>query len=285
MKIILNALVATTLLFVACSKEGSLENSTSVLPGGNGGNGGGATGSRLVQIGSKVGADTITTNFTYDNAGRLTQFRQVGIFSGMPFSAALTFKRNAAGLITSTVNKNDALAQFGLDSVEAFHTYDAANSRYRYSISRITIFGDTETDSTSYTYTSGRLTSATVYTDDGSGYLPVSKVDFSYAGANLSEMKSYEWDDVSNAFVLEKTVTHEYDDKVNPVSFPTDALVTDMEIFYSANNAVKTTTVTTNPASTTVRLVTYTYNNNNRPLTAVSGNGNIVASRNNYIYQ
>lgn len=284
MRKILIALFATAVVLSACQKEPSFEDPNNIPGGGSGGN---TASVKLVRIGSRVGADTITSNYTYTASGSINSFSQSGVINGSLFTAEIRTVRNASNIITSTILKTNVLAQFGLDSIVNFHTYDAANSRYKYSISRITIFGSTETDSIVYTYdAAGKLASAIDYYDDGSGYAPYSKEEYTYTGANLSTTKSYSYDDVTNAFTLDQTETNEYDTKANPLSFPADAPILGMTVFYPANNSTKTTTVETSPPATTVRNIAYTYTTSNLPATAVSSGGSgAAASVNTYYYQ
>lgn len=282
MKKILIALSCIIVGLTACQKEPSFEDPNSIPAGG-----GGTIGTKLVRIGTRVGADSVTTDYTYTSANRLNSYSQSGVINGTFITADIRTVRNAASIITSTILKSNVLAQFGLDSIESFHTYDAANSRYKYSITSITVLGTTEVDSVIYNYdAAGKLVSAIDYYDDGSGsgYITYSKDEYTYSGTNLSEIRSYSYDEATSAYILEETVTREFDTKVNPLQFVADAPVLGMNIFYSANNPTKTTTIVTNPAGTTIRNIVYTYSSNNRPSTAVSSSGT-ASSTNTYYYQ
>jgi len=277
---------AIVLLFASCQKEGSFEDPTRT-PGGGTSGGGTTNSNRLVRIGIRLGTDSITTNFGYNASGSLVSFIQSGTVTGIPITAEAKYVRNAANIITSTVVKNEALAQFGLDSVEAFHTYDPANARYKHSISRITIFGETETDSIVFVYNAGKLAEAIDYYDEGtgSGYVPLTKETYAYSGSNLSQIKSYSYNDQTRSYDLDETINYEFDTKLNPMQFAAvDAPVTSMRLFYSANNALKTTTVQAGSSTPVVATVAYTYNTNNKPLTAISGSGT-VTSKSTYYYQ
>ena len=283
MKKILAAIAVVT-LFASCEKEGSIE-----IPGNRpatANNGGSSNGNRLYRIGTRFGSDSITTTYGYNTAGHLITFVQSGTVTGIPITAQVRYVRNAANIITSSIVKNEALAQFGLDSVESFHTYDAANSRYKHSISSITSFGDTETDSIVYVYNAGKLAAAIDYYDDGlgTGYVPLSKEEYTYTGANLTQIKSFYYDDTQNAFVLEETITYEHDLKINPAQFVADASVTSMRLYYSANNTIKATTLQSGTSTPVVGTTIFTYNAANKPITATSGSG-ASGSVSTYYYQ
>lgn len=273
---------AIVMLLASCQKEGSFEDPTRTP-----GSAATANSNRLFRIGSRVGTDSITTDYSYNSAGRLVAFSQKGIFNGIFITADVRFVRNAANIITSNVIKSNALMQFGLDSVEAFHAYDPANAKYKHSITRITTLGETETDSVVFVYNAGKLAAAIDYYDDGTGlgYVPYSKEEYAYNGANLSEIKLSYFNEATNAYELEQTVSYEYDAKPNPTQAPADAVVMGMALFYSANNYVKSTTVQANQPAPTVVTVAYTYNTSNQPQTATSSSGGAVTSRNSYYYQ
>ncbi|HUC80653.1 MAG TPA: hypothetical protein VMR70_07030 [Flavisolibacter sp.] len=273
MRKLLTALIACFVL-MSCQKEISADNLDN-LPGG--GNGGSPNGTKLVRIGVRTGGDSITTNFAYNNAGRLTKFSQAGTIGGTLITAQAQYVRNAAEVISKTIIKTNALTQFGLDSIEAFHTYDVANRRYKYSLSPITIAGNTATDSVVYVYTGDKLTSAIDYYDDGSGggYTPYSKEEYSYTGKNISQIKSYTYDESTRTYDLETTVNYEYDLKVNPISFPEDVPAISMLLYYSANNEVKKTVTDHLTGTTDVLTTAITYNNNNRPLSAVASSSGL----------
>ncbi len=279
MKTLVFLIVPCILFLFSCQKEISVETNSA------GGGGGSTAGNKLVRVVTRVGADSFNSVYTYTGANLINSFSQSGNFSGVPVTVEIRAVRNSANVITSTVFKSNVLSQFGLDSVTVNHIYDAASARYKYSISRITIFGFTDTDSAVYNYdASGKLSSGISYIDDGTGYRPSSKEEYTYSGANLANTKSYEWDDASNNFDLLENVTYEYDAKINPLSFPKDAPVLGMNIFYSANNPTKITTVETITPSTIIQTATYTYNANNRPVTATTSASGIT-NTNTYYYQ
>lgn len=266
-------------ILTSCQKEAEL-----VDPANPGGGANNPNGTQLVRIGSRVGADTLTTNITYTAAGRIHTFAQSGTVNGFAITASIRAVRNSFGVITSTVIKTNVLAQLGLDSVVVFHQYDAAASRYKYSVSTFVTAGVLQKDSTVFTYNgSGQLTMGVSYSDDGSGYEPDFKTEFTYNGANIATKKEYS-SDGTGGWDLDETVTHEYDTKTAPLSFPADAVVLDPEIFYSANNPVKSTTAAA--GTSVVRSISYVYNAANRPVTATtSGTGGAAGSTNTYTYQ
>ena len=261
----LTALSAGCLFLVSCQKEISLEPGTS-----------GTNGVRLYRIGTRLGTDSITTDYSYNNANSLTGYMQKGTYNGKAVDLEIRLIRNSSNLRTSVVTKSNLFSQFGVDSLVYYYGYDAATSRYQYARSTITAFGDTYTDSISYHYNgSGQLTSAVDWEDEGAGYVPYSKEEFTYSGANIATYKTYLYDDINNKFDLDSESSLEYDVKVNPLQSRADAVVLGMLDYYSANNEIKTTTISPDFPGPVTSTKTYTYNNQNKPVKGVVSSGGI----------
>lgn len=276
MKKLLAALSGIILLLTSCQKEVSLE------PNNSGGN----NGVRLTRVGVRSGADSITTDYLYNNSNKLMGYTQAGTIYSKPIDMQFKLLRNSNDIITSVVIKSSAFQQSGLDSIVVSYTYDVANSRYKYSLYTAIAPGDTYTDSISYHYNAaGQLTSAVSWEEDGTGYVPYYKDEFTYAGANIATNKSYTYNDVSGQFDLEATSSFEYDTKINPFRFSSvEAVALGMLDFYSANNDTKVTFVSPDFPRPIVTNKTYTYNGNNRPVKGVHTTGGASAIY-TYYYQ
>ncbi|HVK96808.1 MAG TPA: hypothetical protein VM368_03270 [Flavisolibacter sp.] len=274
MKNIVTALSALVTLFLfSCQKEVSTED-PNATPGG----GGSTTSTKLTRVVTKAGSDSITTAFTYNSANRISKITIDGASGGQKVDLRLTYERNAANIITKETYESSSLAQYFIDKIETIHTYDAAASRYRHSVTKVNLGIVIVRDSVVYTYDgSGKLTSLNEFLDDGSGYEPYAKEEYTYSGSNVATTKFYGFDDQVNNYVLDATETYEYDSKTNPVQFTADAIVLRTAIsyafFYSANNITKRTEVVTSPSATNVTTTTYTYNSSNRPATSTTTTG------------
>lgn len=278
-----NILIALGVLVTvtACQKETSLEK-TGTEPGTGGS--GNPVGTRLVQIGVRVGADTVTTDFGYNSANLLSRFTYTGTVSGQSADAQIRIIRNAANVINALVIKAEVYAAIGLDSVVTNVVHDAAKGQYKYTVANYKFMGIPASDSAVFNYdAAGKLQSIVNYHDDGSGYAPDSKEEYTSTGNNLASAKTYAFD--GSTFELEQTTNYDqYDNGVNPLQFQADAPVLGMASHYSANNIVRQTVISHASASSVTGTFTYTYNAANRPTRATSTNGAGTALT-TYVYQ
>lgn len=257
-KIWLAVAVVAMMTMTACQKE--TDDDGPVIP---------PAGTRLMKTVYKSGADSTVTNYTYNGGGSLSAFAVSGSSGGQPVDLRVTLVRNTSGIITKQVLKSNEFIALGIDSIATVVTYDAGNSRYRHAITSLSFFGFNFTDSLVFNYDAGgKLVSQIDYLDDGGGmgYQPVSKTEYTYSGNNVQSMKIYSYD--VGGYTLEETYTYEYDNKINPMKFSSDAPILGMAQYYSANNATKSTLVSVaDPTDNFVADVTYTYNTADRPLT------------------
>lgn len=277
--------VGLVIVLTACQKEADLNDPN----GTTGGSGTGtAAGVKLVRIGTRTGADSITTDFAYNAAVVLSNIHYAGTVNRQAIDAHIRIVRNASNLITTYVATSNIYAAVGLDSLVTSYVYDAAAGRYKYGLARYSYLGVSMADSTVFTYdASGRLVSGVSYSDDGSGrgYRLDSKTDYAYSGSNIATEKSYSYNGTS--YDLDESVSYDvYDAKANPLFFPNDAPVLGMATFYSASNPLKRTTTDNTGLSpvTSIANFTYTYNGSNFPVKAVSTDGTNT-SASTYYYQ
>jgi hypothetical protein len=271
--------VSGILLFLgSCSKEVSVENGNNTP-----GTGGGTNGTNLVRIGYRLGVDTMTTDYSYNSANFLNGITYSGTVGGHG-GLQTRIVRNASNIITSQVTKGPLFLVMGIDSFVATYAYDAAQSRYRYGVTRFSLLGLPVSDSVVYTYNSNnKLVSGISYYDDGTGYEIDSKEEITYNGSNIATVKQYTHD--GTGFELQTTTTFDqYDTRMNPLQFTADAPVLGMLFFYPANNVVKRTTTDHASGTTESGTIVYTYHTNNRPLKATSTQG-VGTSAATYYYQ
>jgi hypothetical protein len=288
MKKIALALTVFVVALTACQKEPSFENPNSTPGGGSsgGGSGSGTSGTKLVRMGTRTGTDSITLDFTYNNAGFISRMNYSGTVSGQAFTAQIRLVRNAANIITSLVSTSGFYAAIGVDSIVTNYVYDATASRYKYSVANYTYLGVQSSDSAVYAYdAAGRFVSGISYHNDGTGYEADTKSEYTYTGNNVATEKSYTYN--GSSFDLDESDSYDqYDSKTNPLLFPTDAPVLGITTFYPANNAVKKTVTdyTSGSAVSASATATYTYNTKNFPTYMVSSDGSST-STSTYYYQ
>ena len=269
-------LALCAILILSCQKEARPDGTTS--------NNGPATGTKLVRIGSRVGSDSITLDYSYNSANLITGITYAGTVSGQNAASQVVITRNSSNIITSYISKSAVYATIGIDSVRVTCVYDPSKSRYAYAVARFNFSGMPVADSTVFSYdASGKYIADVSYENAGFGYLPIAKDSIGYNGNNIAYMKSFTFN--GTGYDLDETeVYDQYDNKINPVSFPADAPVLGMTSYYSVNNVLKRTIIDYTTNSTSVGNFTYTYDANGRPLKAVSTNGTATASA-TYYYQ
>jgi hypothetical protein len=246
---------------------------------------GSGNGTRLIKAVDKSGTDSTVTIYGYNAAGKITSADFSGIDSGQAFDLSIRYVRNSSNIIQQQIVKSSDFSSLGIDSLVTYVRYDQGTNRYINAVSSFILFGLPLADSIVFQYDgSGRLVTEIDYTDVGFGYDPVTKKDYIYAGNNLATEKVYQYDFSSSTYSLEDSYTYEYDTKVNPLQFATDAPVLNLFPFYSANNVLKTTYVSSDPAYNFVMTEAYTYNSSNRPVTDISTTGSDVTTTTYYYH-
>lgn len=281
MRRILTALSIFSIFFLlSCQKESGFSNTGS----GTGG-GGSSTGTRLIKMVNKAGQDSAVSEFSYNSSNKITGFKASGIQSGQVIDLRLSYVRNSSGIIQKQILKSNDLNALGVDSIMTIINYDGANNQYKTAVSVVSIFSLNVRDSIVFQYDgTGKLVSEIDYTDAGVGYMPSTKTEYSFSGSNLAVEKIYTYNAGTSGFDLQETYTYLYDAKINPLQFPADAPILNMDPFYSANNITKTTLVAADPADNYVSNDTYTYNTANRPATSTNISGT-QSSTITYYYQ
>lgn len=264
-------LTAIVLLLASCQKEISDESGNQ--PGGGGNN----TGNLLYRMGIRSGADSITIDYNYNSAGRISNYKLLGTSGGSSIDETIDYTRNSSNIITQEVYKSSSLSSYGLSQILTNHVYDDASSTYKYSITKITSSLGSVADSIVYEYDGNkRLVRQIEYVNIGSGYVEDAKEEYTYIGNNVASYKFYGYNSQTGAFELDGTESYEYDDKTNPLLFTVDAVVlkqiSNLATFFSSNNYVRRTVVQPDGSSGSATR-TFTYNSNNRPTSSVSGSG------------
>jgi hypothetical protein len=278
MKLKLMTLSAMTLFLFSCQKETG------------GGNGGGTNNNTLLtKIVNKTGNDSTTTTFSYNSSQKLTQMRFDGEDdNGAPVDLIQNLVRNSANIVQRVVLKSNQFSQVGIDSIVYNMNYNAGSSRYTSRVAAIEIMGFTIMDSIAIIYDAGgRITSEIDYVGDPvSGYEQAAKTEYTYNGANLTSIKLYSFDATTNQFTLEQTNLFEYDSKTAPLILSTEGIAVGLPQFFSVNNYTKNTlTSATDPSLNDVETTTYTYNAQDKPLTAATTTQSGQNSTSRFYYQ
>jgi hypothetical protein len=267
-QILITLSILTTIFLFSCQKEGDFSN-------GNGGSGGGGTsGTLLVKTVSKTGSDSVVTVYTYNSNKKLINEKRVGMSAGIDEGNEYRYYRNASGIITRYVQINAVLATSGIDSVTTIVHYNASSSRYTSTVQEISLSGFSVLDSSVFVYdANGKVIRSDLYQSiplSGSGYDLTEKLKYTYAAnGNISQYDIY--DASSGTDDLIATVKYTFDTKTNPLILNGEAFAIGHPDWVSVNNGTNVEIIDiTDPSNNQTIIFTYTYNNANRPVTAVS---------------
>jgi hypothetical protein len=272
--------VLVSLFFISCQKEAGFSD------GGNS-SGGGSTGSGLLsRLVSKSGSDSSVLAFGYNSSKRLITLNISTYSGGSGTSIQERAERNAQGAILRVIIKGDSYQQAGIDSI--ITVLNSSAGRYNSKVTSFDLTVIVLKDSVALTYDgNGKVISERSFADNGNNaYEEYQKVEYTYSGSNLAAIKTYSYDSGSSSYTLEETYTYDqYDAKISPLYFGTEAFVFDSPFFVSLNNPIKSTLISTG-SPTQNYTTTYTYNSSNKPVTATStiqpGNATTIGT---YYYQ
>jgi hypothetical protein len=281
MKKQLSILTSIIVFLSSCQKE---------VDFATGSGGGGAANQKLIRIGTRSGTDTTTTDYGYNNAGKLIRQYTAGNVQGTAFFIETRLNRNTSGIITNVVLKSDQFAALGIDSIVTVVKYNTGTSKYTGSVTALTLFGFTLKDSSFYTYDgSDRITQEESFTADPiTGlYEKSSKTVYTWlSGTNVGNEKYYDWDDTSNSYVLSEEYTNTYDSKVSPLQLGMEAIFIGDLVAAATNNLTKSVYMdATDPGNNEITDVVYTYNSANKPATGImTATGSSITTA-TYTYQ
>lgn len=208
----------------------------------------------------KSATDSIITQFSFNSDGLLTE-ESFQIFDGTDISeGSISLIRDDSGRVIRSIFVDG----FSQDEITNFQ-YNA--SKVKYGIRSFLIGGASVIDSVVYAH-SNKVSRTTSYiTLPGASTELDQYFEYKYdSRGNLVEVKNYL--SGGSADFLFGTYTFEYDDKINPWYSNDDVLVDFNDRLYtSPNNVLKATYEYADPVYNSVRVYTYQYNNDNRPLT------------------
>jgi hypothetical protein len=227
-----------------------------------------------VRIKSKTGTDTTQLDYSYDASKRIIREKTTGISGGTSLDNDLVIKRNASGIITSTVQKSAALLAAGIDSIETRYDYNTGTSKYDCSVFQLTIAGTTVKDSAVYNYNgSGRITGDDHYLQVSGLPIPLPPLlslknyyIYSASGSNIDSVKQDAATTFGGPLSPVSSQAFSFDAKINPLIILNEAVLLARTGLYNANNATKTVvTNTIDPTQDFTMDYTYKYNNVNKP--------------------
>jgi len=268
-KIILPA-IGLLFFLASCQKEVSVDLGGS---SGNGGGGGGATnGDLLSKITAAGASENYTVEYTYDASKRVIRIVYTGTSSGQNIGNDTRVVRNAAGIITQTIEKNAGVP----DSSITIVNYNAASGRYESKIMEITTQGFSAIDSSVFVYDgTGKIVQVDEYlSNPGIGLDPflAAKTVYTYdAAGNNVTFKILSADPLGGPDEVLAETTIGYDTKVNPLILSAgEAVILGDPSMASPNNPTKYdyTDVANAGASSFLLDFTYTYNTKNKPATS-----------------
>ncbi len=228
----------------------------------------------LIKINSHTGTDSTIIEYFYDASKRLVKEKTTGVSAGQSLNNDLTINRNASGIITTTVQKADALIAAGIDSVVTRYNYSTAISKYTSSVFDLPIPGFAVTDSAVYTYdAAGKITNDAHYLSIGGLPIPVPPVlvlrntyTYSALGSNLERLQQDAASTPGGPLSPVSSQTFTFDAKVNPLIILNEGVLLTRTGLYNANNASKTVlTNTVSPANDFTMDYTYKYNLAGKP--------------------
>lgn len=266
----------------SCKKERSFE------PGGTTGT---TNGTLLIRNTSKFGSDSVSNSYTYNSNKQLISYKTGGTVFGTTTDSELKLERNSQGIIQKVILISEDLVQvIGTNTVERIVNYDAASSRYKFTVSKYFDGVDNVKDSAVYTYnTAGKISQVEDFYDDGSGvgYIKYTKTVYTYDGnGNIIKEKTLEFNPAAGGYQDSNEYAYEYDDKVNPLIMGNEAFILGETKFASSHNVTKDTYTdyvdTSNNDSGTL---TYIYNTLNKPISAVLKTSVGISVPITYVYQ
>ena len=280
---LLFAIAIISLTVASCQKELSFDDNG----GSGGGGGGGTTGDLLAKVVSASGGETVISEYEYDATKRLIREKVSGNIQGQNIGDDYLIVRNASGIITKTVQKNQELILQGIDSAVAVIHYNPATQQYQSRVADLSFFGLATTDSTVFIYDgSGKLVRSDDYISNaalGPDYVLFAVTDYSYSASGVTETR-FSVGDPANpgaAPELAGKVNYEYDSKISPLILPNGeaAAILRMDLVAVANaTRYSYTDIISAGANNFDVTYVYTYNSNDKPVSSVSTEnpGNIV---------
>lgn len=242
------------------------------------GTGGTSTGVllKVEGIGSK---GTTTRHYEYDANGRLAKIavenaesdgstkvrRMVRDSLGRIVKVVANFKWGNLGN-GATLNDHDS-------TVIYVHYPTVTATQFDYTLSSLTVQGVTTIDSSTYTYTDGRVTEMTTYLSLGGVMnVPTAKIAYSYdTNGNVTQLKTYMPDPSgSGSMSLILTFTFTVDDKISPLQIGNEALIEGGDGQATGKNNITRIAVDANAVLTSypsqVTTIAYQYNAANKPV-------------------
>jgi hypothetical protein len=264
------AIAVMSFFISSCQKELTFED--------NGGSGGGGTGDLLAKIVGTSGGETVTTEYEYDASKRLIREKIIGTSQGMNIDNDFRIVRNAAGIVTSTIQKNAELVMQGLDSAVAIIHYNTSTQRYTSRVAELSLFGLYSIDSTVFIYdASGKVIRADDYiyiVSSGTDYelIAVTEYDYGAGGVTETRFNIADFGNPGGPTELVVTVKYTYDTKTSPLILPHGeaAAILRTDLVATAN-VTKFDYIDVQGAGAENFSYTYvyTYNSKNKPATAV----------------
>lgn len=230
----------------------------------------GTTGNLLVSTVTGAGTNNYGYTYTYNNSNKLTALEYTSKWNGVNESYQMYITRNSQGII-QTYRFNGADPFTKVENLNYKMNFDTSIARYTSAIGTFLLNGAPGTDSVTYQYNAlGQIIKTEIFRLNSGNYVKLRQRDYTYDNnGNLTNSKRYTYNTGTDAYVLSDEYTFEYDRKVNPLRTDTEAVITGYLESASVNNVTKSMYVHhTNPGRNVTLSMVYTYNNDDKPLTA-----------------
>ena len=266
------AIAFCCMIISSCQKDLTFENS-----GGPGG-GGSTNGDLLAKVVTKQGADSAVEEFEYNASKKLVRTKTTDLSAGNLLTEDIRIVRNSGGIITSIIQKSDALTSQGIDSVIVRVHYNTATQRYTSKVSEISLFGLSITDSTVLVYDAGgkviREEDYFINALFGSQPLLAAKTEYTTGTSGISQINIFFVSDLlaGGPPELLARVKYSYDGKTSPLILPAGeaSIILRADLSATENaNKLDYEDVQNAGAGNFIETIAYTYNTKNKPSSAI----------------
>jgi len=239
----------------------------------------------LIREDFKSSSDSSSISYVYDANKRLVRQITTGTVGGNDITNDITFVRNSTGIITQEILKSPSFQALGIDSLAATIYYDNNSKKYTSVAEALNLPGISLADSIVFIYSGNTIIGTNEFqTISGITFL-ASKSDYSYAGTNITSVKTYGLDSTFT-MVLVSSEKATYDNKSNPLKLQSgEAFLLGNILEVGSNNPLTYQLLDGSGAVNQSNTSTYTYNSSNLPQTAKVVDASGVTTNVTYYYQ
>jgi len=242
---------------------------------GNTGNSGNNSGTLLVKLVQKTGADSIVYSYSYNGSRKIISLKELGIDDqGNAVNREYHYHRNSSGIITDYSLIDADLVSSGIDSITTVIHY--VSSKYTSYVINVNVSGFVLLDSSAFVYdNSGKISGENVYespSGSGNDYYLTEKIYYTYSTAgNITSVDVHDLDPSGNETFRATTSNISYDSNTNPLMTDYECFAVGHQEWISPNNITSEQGTDSNgPADSQTITTTYGYNSDGKPATSVT---------------